>query len=85
MSRVYDKHFGREIKIRDTSITEQREPRVQLRLQEKEVERLEFKLLQARDDVTFFEQKLHDARMEKSVTVLNFKKRNQALRLLKKC
>ena len=63
MSRVYDKHFGREIKIGDTSITEQREPRVQLRLQEKEVERLEFKLLQARDDVTFFEQKLHDARI----------------------
>ena len=84
MSRVYDQHYGREIKIRDTSITECREPRVQLKLQEKEVERLEFKLLQARDDVTFYEQKLHDARMEKSVTVLNFKKRNQALRLLKK-
>ena len=84
MSRVYDQHYGREIKIRDASITEPREPRVQLKLQEKEVERLEFKLLQARDDVTFYEQKLHDARMEKSVTVLNFKKRNQALRLLKK-
>ena len=65
MSRVYDQHYGREIKIRDTSITECKGQGYGLNFK-KEVERLEFKLLQARDDVTFYEQKLHDARMEKS-------------------
>jgi hypothetical protein len=74
----------RKIKVRDDSIIETREPRVMLRQQEKEVERLEKKLLLAKDEVISLEQKLFDARMAKSATVLNFTKRNQAIRLLNK-
>ena len=74
----------RKVKIGNTSITETREPRVMLRQQEKEVERLEKKLLLAKDEVISLEQKLFDLRMEKASTVLNFTARNQAIRLLNK-
>ena len=74
----------RKVKIGHDSIVESREPRVMLRQQEKEVDHLEKKLLKAKEEVTSLERRLHEARMAKSATVLNFSKRNQAIRLLNK-